>query len=106
MSEAFAVDFSEPAKEDIGRLFEFLLLRATTADEFERAQETVDESRLAIEVQLARAPFNYRKADSDPLRRELMVPVGATGYVALYDILPPSKVLVLALRHQLEDDYH
>jgi len=106
VSEAFAVDFSDQAKQDIGRLFEFLLLRATTPDEFERVQETIDELRLAIELQLARAPFNYRKAGSDPLRRELVVPVGATGHVALYDILPPSLVLVLAVRHQLEDDYH
>jgi len=106
VSEAFAVDFSDQAKQDIGRLFEFLLLRATTPDEFERVQETIDELRLAIELQLARAPFNYRTAGSDPLRRELVVPVGATGHVALYDILPPSLVLVLAVRHQLEDDYH
>ncbi len=106
MSGAFAVDFSDPAKEDIHRLFEFLLLKATTADDFERVQETIDELRLAIEVQFARAPFNYRKAGSDPLRRELIVPVGATGYVALYAIQPPSQVLVLAVRHQLEDDYH
>ena len=106
MSEAFAVDFSDPAKEDISRLFEFLPLRATTADEFERVQETIDELRLAIEIQLARAPFNYRKAGSDPLRRELVLPMGATVYVVLYDIRPPSHVLVLAVRHQLEDDYH
>ena len=83
-----------------------MLLRATTADEFERAQETIDELRLAIEIQLARAPFNCRKAGSDPLRRALVVPVGATGYVALYDIRPLSQVLVLAVRHQLEGDYH
>jgi len=106
MSEAFAVDFSDPAKEDLGRLFDFLLLRASTAEDFERVQDTIDELRLAIEVQLARAPFNYRKAGSDPLSRELIVPVGATGYVVLYDIRPPSQVLVIALRHQLEDDYH
>jgi len=106
MSEAFAVDFSDPAKEDLGRLFDFLLLRASTAEDFERVQDTIDELRLAIEVQLARAPFNYRKAGSSPLRRELIVPVGATGYVVLYAIRPPSQVLVMALRHQLEDDYH
>ena len=106
MNEAFALDFSDPAKDDLSRLFEFLPLRASTAEEFERMQETIDELRLAIEVQLARAPFNYRKSGSDPLRRELVVPVGATGYVALYDIQPPSQVLVLAVRHQLEDDYH
>ncbi len=58
MSDAFAVDFSDPAKKDIGRLFALLMLRATTADELERVQVTFDELRLAIEVQLGRAPFN------------------------------------------------
>jgi|GEM_PF-3250161 len=81
VSEAFAADFSDPAKDDLSRRFEFLLLRASTAEEFERVQETIDELRLAIEVQPARAPFNYRKSGSDPLRRELVVPVGATGHV-------------------------
>ena len=37
---------------------------------------------------------------------ELIIPVGATGYVALYEIVSPSKVVVLALRHQREEDYH
>jgi plasmid stabilization system protein ParE len=106
MSGAFAVDFSDTAKDDIDRLFEFLLLRARVVEDFERVQEAIDELRLVIEGQLARAPFNYRKSGSDPLRRELVVPVGATGYVALYDIRPPSQVLVLAVRHQREDDYH
>ena len=80
---AFALDFSDPAKDDLSRLFEFLLLRALTAEEFECVQETIDELRLAIEVQLARAPFNYRTSGSDLPRRELVVPVGATGYVGL-----------------------
>ena len=105
MSEAFRVDFSDPAKEDLDRLFEFLLTRATTVEDLDRAQEVIGELRQAIAVQLARAPFNYRKA-GNAFRRELVVPVGRAGYVALYDIRPPSQVLVLAVRHQLEDDYH
>jgi len=60
----------------------------------------------AIEVQLARAPFEYRKAGSEPLRRERVVPVGATAYVGLFDIQPPAQVPVIAMRHQLEVDYH
>jgi plasmid stabilization system protein ParE len=105
MSGSFQVDFSDPAKSDLDRLFEFLLTRATSVEDLDGAQEVIGELRQAIEAQLARAPFNYRKAGS-PLRRELVVPVGKSGYVALYDIRPPSHVLVLALRHQLEDDYH
>ena len=29
-----------------------------------------------------------------------------TGYVALYEIVSTSKVVVLAVRHQREEDYH
>lgn len=105
MSGPFQVDFSDSAREDIDRLFDFLLERATTAEDLQRAQEVIVELRQAIEVQLARAPFNYRKAGNS-FRRELVVPTGKSGYVALYDIRPPSHVLVLAVRHQLEDDYH
>ena len=105
MSGSFQVDFSDPAKEDLDRLFEFLLTRAMTSEDLDQAQEVIGELRQAIEVQLARAPFNYRKAGSS-FRRELVVPVGKSGYVVLYDIRPPSQVLVLAIRHQLEDDYH
>lgn len=105
MSQPFQVDFSDPAKEDVDRLFEYLLERATTTEDLWRAQEVIGELREAIEVQLARAPFNYRKAGSS-FRRELVVPVGKSGYVVLFDIRPPSDVLVLAVRHQLEDDYH
>jgi hypothetical protein len=56
-------------------------------------------------VQFARAPFNDRKAGSNPLRRELVVPAGATGY-ARFDILPPSQVLVIAARCQRGYDHH
>jgi len=28
-----------------------------------------------------------------------------TGYVGLFDVQPPAQVLVIAVRHQLEDDY-
>lgn len=40
------------------------------------------------------------------MQRELIIPFRATGYVALYEIVSPSKVVVLALRHQREEDYH
>ena len=31
---------------------------------------------------------------------------GRAGYVALFEIEDASNVVVVALRHQLEDDYH
>jgi len=43
MSEAFAVDFSDPAKQDLHRLFEFPLLRATNSAEFDRVQHQLED---------------------------------------------------------------
>jgi hypothetical protein len=39
-------------------------------------------------------------------QRELIIPFGGAGYVALYEIVSESKVVLLAIRHQLEEDYH
>jgi len=38
--------------------------------------------------------------------RELVIPFQSAGYVALYEIEGGGVVNVLAIRHQLEDDYY
>ena len=101
----FEVRFSEPARRDLDRLFEYLLGRAETVEDLDAAQLVIHDLSSAITHQLARTPFSFRKAARSSLRRELIVPSGKTGYVALFDIEPPSLVLVLAIRHQLEEDY-
>lgn len=52
------------------------------------------------------SPFTCRKAGSSPFLRELIIPFGRSGYVALFEIENNSTVAVVAVRHQLEDDYH
>ena len=42
---------------------------------------------------------------SNPFLRELLIPFGAAGYVALFEIEANSIVSILAVRHQREDDY-
>lgn len=106
MSVTFEVRYSAAAREDLLRLFDFLLERAQTVEEFDAAQASVDAIREAVEKSLARSPFAYRKAAESPFLRELLIPFGRAGYVALYDILDATTVMVLAVRHQLEDDYH
>jgi len=49
-------------------------------------------------------PYSFRKAGKRPARRELIIPFGATGDVALYEIAGPTSVLLLATRHQREED--
>ena len=106
MSSAFEVRYSDSAREDLLRLFDFLLERAQTAEDFDSAQLAVDLIRDTVERNLSRAPFVYRKAGESPFLRELLIPFGGAGYVALYEIKDAAHVTVLAVRHQLEDDYH
>jgi plasmid stabilization system protein ParE len=104
----FKVEFAAAAGGDLLRLFDYLLERATTTDDLLHAERVVESLRAAILGQLASSPWTCRKAGDGKrsTRRELIVPCGKTGYVALFEIEGPERVLVLAVRHQLEDDYH
>ena len=101
----FTVRYSAPARSDLLRLYEHLLDRATTIEELALAEQAHQVIVAAVDT-LRRSPFIYRKAGTDPFVRELLIPFGNSGYVALFEIQDVSTVLILALRHQLEDDYH
>jgi plasmid stabilization system protein ParE len=103
----FEVRFADSARDDLLRLFDFLLDRAATVQDLDRARRAVDSIEETVARQLARTPFSFRKAGTGSLRRELIVPFGHSGYVVLYEIEPgQQRVIVVAIRHQLEDDYH
>jgi plasmid stabilization system protein ParE len=102
---SFAVRYSASARDDLARLYEYLLDRATTVDDLDLADRALGAITEAVES-LKRSPFIYRKADDDPFLRELLVPFGSSGYVALFEIEDAATVTILAVRHQLEDDYH
>lgn len=103
---SFVVELSPTAEADLERLFEFLLDRSETTEDLDRAQAAIDAIRATAQHRLAITPFSFRKAAQNPAQRELIIPFGTTGYVALYEIVSPSKVVVLAVRHQREEDYH
>ena len=103
---SFAVELSPTAEDDLERLFEFLIDRSETTEDLDHAQAAIDAIRATAQHRLAITPFSFRKAAQNPAQRELIVPFGGTGYVALYEIVSTSKVVVLAVRHQREEDYH
>lgn len=103
---AFEVRYTEAAREDLLRLFDFLLERAKTAEEFDYAQQALDTIIDEVETRLTRAPFIYRKVTESPFLRELIIPFHSYGYVALYEIDNSATITIVALRHQREDDYH
>jgi plasmid stabilization system protein ParE len=103
---SFVVELSPAAEADLERLFEFLLDRSETTEDLDRAQAAIEAIKAAAQHRLAVTPFSFRKAAQNPAQRELIIPFGGTGYVALYEIVSTSKVVVLAIRHQREEDYH
>ena len=102
---SFAVRYSAGAREDLVRLYEFLLQRASTVEDLDVAEVALNAITSAVD-NLGRSPFIYRKAGQSPFLRELHIPFGNSGYVALFEIEDASTVTILAVRHQLEDDYH
>ena len=96
----YRIRFTPDAEDDLLRLFDFLLEK--DIDAAERANAAIEEGiRL-----LSYSPFSCRKAGDNPLVRELIIPFGSAGYVALFEIEGPATVTILALRHQREDDYN
>ncbi|MCU7375248.1 type II toxin-antitoxin system RelE/ParE family toxin [Paucibacter sp. O1-1] len=103
---SFSVELAPAAEADLERLFDFLLERAETGEALDEAQQAIAAIRAAAQHRLAITPFSFRKAARNPAQRELIIPFGNTGYVALYEIVSTTKVVVLAVRHQREEDYH
>ena len=106
MKGDFEVRYTDTAHDDLLRLFDFLLDRAQTAEDFDAAQIAIDTITMEVEGHLGRAPFIFRKAGQSPFLRELVIPFRGAGYVVLYEIENGATINILAVRHQLEDDYH
>ena len=98
----YKVRLTAEAVEDLNQLYEFLLNRDLEAAE--RALAAIERA-LAL---LAYSPFSCRKAllQRHPRWRELLIPFGHSGYVALFEIDDGRTVTVTAVRHHREEDYH
>jgi plasmid stabilization system protein ParE len=95
------VRFTPEAEDDLLRLYDFLLER-----DLRSAERALDAIRVAVEL-LRFSPFSCRKALAEnPFLRELLIPCGSAGYVALFEIDATSVVTILAVRHQREEDYY
>ncbi len=96
----YSVRFTPDAEDDIIRLYDFLI-----AEDLATAERALEAIRAGIDL-LRFSPYSCRKAASGPLIRELLIPFGSAGYVALFEVDNPSSITILAVRHQREDDYH
>lgn len=98
---SYRLRISQGAQEDLERLFDFLA--ANDLQAAIRARAAIEKAYEFVELM----PFACRKADdADPFLREIVIPFGAAGYVALFDIQDNTTVTLLAIRHQREEDFH
>lgn len=97
----YQVRYTPAANNDLQRLFDFLLQQ-----DLPTARRALAAIRKSMEL-LESFPFTCRKAQADnPFLRELVISLGSSGYVALFEIENDTLVTVLAVRHQRESDYH
>ena len=103
----YRVRLTQQAQTDLQRRFDFIIERelASHAGDLEIAERALTAIRVGFET-LREMPFTCRKAGDSPFLRELVISFGATGYVALFEILNGQEVVIAAVRHQREDDYY
>lgn len=103
----YTVEFSQAAAEDLEQLFDFALQRELDSEAGDLG--TPDRAVQAIKngiALLTTSPFACRKVGSSSFIRELIIPFGHTGYVAMFEVVDSHTVIIGAIRHQREDDYH
>jgi plasmid stabilization system protein ParE len=90
------------AQDDLERLYQFLL--DASPEIADAAIERIYDSLGTLEI----IPHSCRKAESvDGMAlRELIINFGRSGYLVLFEIRSDDTVLVLAIKHQRESDYH
>ena len=103
----FRVRLTRAAEADLERLFDFVLEREMARDggDLGLAEQAIAAIRAGFAT-LKSSPFTCRKVGASPFLRELIIPFGHSGYVALFEVIGTADVVVAAVRHQLEDDYH
>jgi len=100
----YKVRFTRSASDDLDRLYGFIVERDDADAELAARALVAITAGIAT---LESSPFTCRKAHSSmPFLRELIIPFGASGYVALFEIDDDQTVTILAVRHQRESDYH
>ena len=97
----YRVRYTKAAKEDLLRLYEFLV-----ENDLGAARSALEAIKKSINL-LQDFPFTCRKASADnPFLREMVISFGGGGYVALFEIEADHTVTILAVRHQRKEDFY
>ena len=98
---SYKISYTAEARNDVKRLLAFLVKQDLAAAHHARA--AIQQAATLLQT----FPFSCRKAsEENPFLRELLIPFGSAGYVALFEIEDSGTVTILAVRHQREEDFH
>jgi plasmid stabilization system protein ParE len=101
--KTYELSYTIEARDDLYRLYEFLVQTDTVLAE--RAIDTIDSAINAMRHH----PYICRKAANGALGRywrELIIDFGSSGYVILFEIIDEETLMIMAVKHQRESDYH
>jgi plasmid stabilization system protein ParE len=98
----YRVRLTADAAQDLKELYSFLVFKNPRR----AAAQASAALRRAFDA-LSHFPFSARRAaeGENALLRELVIPFGSAGHVALFEIDDASTVTILAVRQQREGDY-
>ena len=104
---SFRGRLTRDALADLESWFDFIIERelGRPGGDLELAEQALAAISAGIAT-LRSSPFTCRKAGQSPFLRELIIAFGSSGSVVLFEIASTTDVLVSAVRHQLEEDYH
>ena len=102
---SFKVRLTRGARDDLLRLEDFLIELALQRGDLTLPERALDAILREFRI-LETNPYTCRRASDRPFERELVIPFGGAGYVALFKIIGEQEVAISAIRHQREDDYH
>ena len=92
------VILTRAAQRDLERLRKFLHDKNPQASR--RAAQAIKDGIKKIALQ----PEGHRPVPDMPYHRELVIDFGSRGYIARYYYQPGGDILILRIKHQLEDD--
>lgn len=105
---SFAVQLTKEAAADLLRLYGFELERELNrpgGGEFDLAEKALNAIESGFTT-LSSSPFTCRKVAQSSFLRILIIPFCHAGYVALFEIVDSTLVVISAVRHHRDDDYH
>jgi plasmid stabilization system protein ParE len=93
------ISYSRIALLDLARLHQFL--QSKDAHTVKRAVTEIRKAIKTLKVQ----PDRFRPVPDKINHREIIIDFGASGYIARFYKKSEDEIIIIAIKHQLENDF-